>query len=878
MMRHKVEASTRAAATQGHERGHRRGRPALVWAGATSGRGARILAVIGGACALGVGCSDAFDIESDVGEAQLELCAGARNPYGRVEAESSNASQGVIFETTADTGGGQNAGSLKNGDWLRFTSVDFGSPGANHVNARVASGAAGGVSGLVEFHLDSPTGTIAGSFAIANTGGWQTWQTIPANVQATGLHDLYIVFKSGQPADFVNLNWVEFQGNAGTGSCPGTSSSSSSSSSASSSSSSSSSASSSGAGGAGGGGGTGGTGGTGGAGGAGSIVPLYTAATPKMPALSETLPNGTVITRFGGRVRDRHARENQFQAYQHWLPLYFQARTMGVEIIDTIPAGGTTITFNMTTPYPHNGSNFRIFFLGNNTVAEYFINTTFNAVDDFHYTQTISFNNPKNRNFQVGDLMEFEIGVFLREPVEGRFNYYSDAWLYRAGQPGLVAWQGTGTNRDSVPLGATSLLGGKTTDSRNESNEPESSLMQMALNIAPANTQPFVEGRRQHHTSFIDGSHSESGNPVLATAVGKAGPTYNEASCIACHARNGRSQPPETTGTAIHNMLLKVGELAGSTFVAHSQYGRQLQTRAVSGSTAEGTLSVGSFQTSTVQATDGTVFTLQKPIFSVQSSSSIAYSSARTAPPLVGTGLLEAIDEATVLGMADPNDANGDGISGRASVVADVKTGQARLGRFGWKAERASLRQQIAVALREDIGVTTSLFPGAGNQIELSDADLDRFERYTGLLAVSPQRTATDPTVQAGQTLFTTAGCTSCHVTSITTGSNHPMAELRNQPIKPFTDLLLHDMGDALASTLPGDGATAREWRTAPLWNIGLASAIAGKSARYLHDGRARTLLEAVLWHGGEADAARTRVLQLNATQRNQLLAFLQSL
>jgi CxxC motif-containing protein (DUF1111 family) len=241
-------------------------------------------------------------------------------------------------------------------------------------------------------------------------------------------------------------------------------------------------------------------------------------------------------------------------------------------------------------------------------------------------------------------------------------------------------------------------------------------------------------------------------------------------------------------------------------------------------------------------------------------------------------GLLEAIDEAAVLALADENDANGDGISGRASVVLDVKTGQARLGRFGWKAERASLRQQIAGALREDMGVTSSLFPGAGGQIEVNDADVDRFERYTGLLALSPQRNAGDVNVQAGATIFNNAGCKSCHVTSLTTGNNHPLAELRGQQIKPFTDLLLHDMGDGLASALPAEGATAREWRTAPLWNIGLASAVAGKQARYLHDGRARTLIEAILWHGGEAEAAKQNVLKLSATQRNQLLAFLESL
>ena len=221
-MEHKVEASGRDAATRREEQAPRRGRhiqrPA-AWAGAAL-RPARFLgliAAIGGACAIGSACSAPED--EDLGESESSLCVGARDPYAKIEAESANASQGVIFETTTDTGGGQNAGSLANGDFLRFDNVDFGSPGANNVSARVASGAAGGVSGLVEFHLDTASGTLIGSFAVGNTGGWQSWTTIPANVTASGLHTLFVVFKSGQPADFVNVNWIQFVGNGGTGSC-----------------------------------------------------------------------------------------------------------------------------------------------------------------------------------------------------------------------------------------------------------------------------------------------------------------------------------------------------------------------------------------------------------------------------------------------------------------------------------------------------------------------------------------------------------------------------------------------------------------------------------------------------------------------------------
>ena len=180
--------------------------------------GAWLLAALGGACAVGGACVAPTDEEAEVGEVGQELC-----PYVKVEAESRSGAQGVVFQATTDAGGGQNASHLANGDWLRFDNVEFGSPGTNQVQARVASGAAGGVSGLVEFRLDTVNGPLVGSFSVASTGGWQSWQTIPANVQASGTHTLYVVFKSGQPADFVNLNWIQFGG----GSCGATTSSSS---------------------------------------------------------------------------------------------------------------------------------------------------------------------------------------------------------------------------------------------------------------------------------------------------------------------------------------------------------------------------------------------------------------------------------------------------------------------------------------------------------------------------------------------------------------------------------------------------------------------------------------------------------------------------
>ncbi|WP_050433517.1 glycosyl hydrolase [Chondromyces crocatus] len=251
--------------------GHRPGAPTRILG---------FLALLGGVGAIGAACvappgDDEFD---EFDEAEMALCPGARNPYARIEAESANASQGVTFETTTDTGGGQNAGSIANGDYLRFNAVDFGSPGANNVQARVASGASAGVSGLVEYRLGGVNGTLIGSFSVGSTGGWQSWQTVPANVQASGIHDLYVVFKSGQPADFVNLNWIQFQGSIGSGSCPGATSSSSATTSTSSTSATTGS------------GGSGGTGGGGGSGGAWTYNPGQAFATTAPPFTNVTHP------------------------------------------------------------------------------------------------------------------------------------------------------------------------------------------------------------------------------------------------------------------------------------------------------------------------------------------------------------------------------------------------------------------------------------------------------------------------------------------------------------------------------------------------------------------------------------------------------------
>jgi CxxC motif-containing protein (DUF1111 family) len=244
-------------------------------------------------------------------------------------------------------------------------------------------------------------------------------------------------------------------------------------------------------------------------------------------------------------------------------------------------------------------------------------------------------------------------------------------------------------------------------------------------------------------------------------------------------------------------------------------------------------------------------------------------------------GLLEAIDEQTILALADRIDCNLDGISGRPSYVMDPASGALRLGRFGWKAEKISVAHQVAADASLAMGVGTMLFPEQGNA-ELEDSDFQRLVRYVSLLGVPPQRDR--DAVQLGAALFESVGCSSCHLPSLTTSPHHPLAELRSQSIKPFTDLLLHDMGPELAddSGLAANDAqnapaAASEWRTPALWGIGLRAMVNGH-AGLLHDGRAATVLDAIFAHGGEATVVIQNLMALPASEQEAISDFVMSL
>jgi CxxC motif-containing protein (DUF1111 family) len=380
--------------------------------------------------------------------------------------------------------------------------------------------------------------------------------------------------------------------------------------------------------------------------------------------------------------------------------------------------------------------------------------------------------------------------------------------------------------------------------------------------MQPEHVQAFLRGRRLFHTDFGSGEHSEEGNPVFSEQKGKLGPLTSASGCVDCHVRDGRGQEPEP-GAELTTMAVKL--------YAPAELGTQLQRE-------EGRASLARYEEHEVELADGTKVSLRKPVFAFAGESVAPdqlAASVRVARQIPGMGLLEAIPEDAILARADDEDCDGDGISGRAQLVLDPESGAMRLGRFGWKAEKASVADQVADALDADMGVTTPILPGKDGAVELAQKDFDDLVTYARMLSLPARRNVDDPQVQHGEQLFMQIGCVHCHAPDATTGNSHPFVELRDQQIHPYSDLLVHDMGADLAD---GSGTPqASEWRTAPLWGTGMVETVSGHTG-FLHDGRARDPIEAVLWHGGEATFARVAVTQLNSDDRAALLSFLRSL
>jgi CxxC motif-containing protein (DUF1111 family) len=390
------------------------------------------------------------------------------------------------------------------------------------------------------------------------------------------------------------------------------------------------------------------------------------------------------------------------------------------------------------------------------------------------------------------------------------------------------------------------------------------------------------------------------------------GPLFNARGCQSCHLRDARGRPP-AAGEAATSMILRLSippqseadrqKLASymRATIPDPVYGGQLQNFSVNGLLAEGRMTID-YSEHPVTLADGEVIHLRKPRYGVADLNygplhRQAMLSPRVAPPMIGLGLLEMIPEQDLLKHADPEDANGDGIAGKPNRVWSHAEGRVMIGKFGWKAGMPSVADQVADAFANDLGLSTPLIHAShgdctaaqkacldlstGNDprehVEVPRKMFDLVVFYSRNLAVPAQRNPQDLAVRRGKALFAAAGCSGCHVPSFVTGSDPARPEQSAQKIFPYSDLLLHDMGEGLADDRPDGEASGRQWRTPPLWGIGLTRTVSGHE-QMLHDGRARGALEAILWHGGEAEAARARVQRMTRAERSDLLAFIQSL
>lgn len=382
------------------------------------------------------------------------------------------------------------------------------------------------------------------------------------------------------------------------------------------------------------------------------------------------------------------------------------------------------------------------------------------------------------------------------------------------------------------------------------------------------------------------------------------GPLFNARSCKTCHADGGRGRPSKHGEIAEPALLFRF--LQANASKGDSRYGGQLQPLAIRLSHEKLTKPVQGeaqvrvfYEEITGHYDDGETYTLRKPRYEL---GNLAYGpldkgtylSARYAPAIYGMGLLDAISGSDLLKLEDINDRDGDGISGKYNRVTDAVSGEKRIARFGFKGLHTTLEQQVAGAFVNDIGITNPIFKEEtclAHQVAcLQGASIDPVHvldipkklhdltvYMSQLVAVPPARDLQSRKAKQGRMLFYKLQCQQCHTPSFTTDTSYELKALAGQTIWPYTDLALHDMGEGLADKGIENQALGSEWRTPPLWGIGLQHRVQGFSA-FLHDGRARTIEEAVLWHGGEAKPHQQAFKLLTKPQRDALLYFLEQI
>jgi len=491
--------------------------------------------------------------------------------------------------------------------------------------------------------------------------------------------------------------------------------------------------------------------------------------------------------------------------------------------------------------------------------------------------------------------LAFDNGVLnhLTEKLGSRFKSVAATFIVTAivlTAGGTLLWTGIAQSQDgtaSTPMPRQHLLGGNATIY----NTTENAFGQPAPVLERTDQLNFFVGNSFFNQNWVTA-------PASTTARDGLGPLFVSRSCSGCHFKDGRGRPPEFIDEVPTGFLMRLSlrerSLDGS-HLPEPTYGSQFQPRAILDVLPEGEIHLD-YVLITGTYGDGTPYELRQPVYQL---TNLNYGdlhpevmlSPRVANQMIGLGLLEAIPESTLLALADPTDRDGDGISGRPNWVWDLVNNRMSIGRFGWKANQPNLMQQVASAFNGDIGITTGLLPDQnctsaqidceqaidGGQPEISDDDFLKVVLYSAALAVPAQRNPDDPMVQRGYALFIEAQCATCHVPTLQTGIHPTIPGFSHQTIHPYTNLLLHDMGEGLADNRPDFEASGTEWRTPPLWGIGLFETV-NKHTYYLHDGRARNLAEAILWHGGEAEASREAFRMMSAEQRSALIAFLRSL
>lgn len=449
------------------------------------------------------------------------------------------------------------------------------------------------------------------------------------------------------------------------------------------------------------------------------------------------------------------------------------------------------------------------------------------------------------------------------------------------GQPSL---------RDTLmAIEQTPYLGGDTT----RIVAAGSSFTFLMSNAQEGRARVFSFGNRIFNTNWVQA-------PGSVKSFDGLGPVFNRVGCAGCHTFDGRGRPPEKRGDPMDSILVRlslpgVGPHGGP--LPHPAYGDQLNDRGIQNVPAEGQAIIDYAEQPGTYG-DGEAYSLRKPSLSFVNLAfgalDGALTSARVGPQVIGMGLLESVPATTLEALADPEDSDGDGISGRVNQVWSGAAQKMMPGRFGWKANAPTLRDQDANAANGDIGLTTSIHPeqncGEGEAAcaaayvqpanegpELSDAFFEKLLFYMQSIAVPRQRDETTHTVTRGAALFRETGCAACHLPTLQTDANAVLPELANQTFHPFTDLLIHDMGEGLADGRPDFLASGSEWRTPPLWGLGLIQQVNGHTL-LLHDGRARGFAEAILWHGGEAETAKERFRTMPKSDREAVVAFLKSL